>query len=81
MKPDLAPGTVNDEFNGADFARPGPQIVTAPSRISAKRHAAVEKMSGLSGADFDKAYVAAMVPEERRGIFCIRVIPWPAVKS
>jgi putative membrane protein len=42
--------------------------VTVPSEISAKHHAAVEKMSGLSGAAFDKAYVAAMVTDHEKDI-------------
>ena len=42
--------------------------VTVPSGISAKHHAAVERMSGLSGATFDKAYVAAMVTDHEKDI-------------
>jgi len=42
--------------------------VTLPSEISAKHHAAVEKMSGLSGGDFDEAYVAAMVTDHEKDI-------------
>ena len=42
--------------------------VTVPSGISAKHHAAIEKMAGMSGADFDKAYVAAMVTDHEKDI-------------
>jgi putative membrane protein len=42
--------------------------VTMPSGTSSKHHAAIEKMSGLSGADFDKAYVAAMVTDHEKDI-------------
>jgi len=42
--------------------------VTVPSEVSAKHHAAIEKLAGMSGADFDKAYVAAMVTDHEKDI-------------
>jgi putative membrane protein len=42
--------------------------VTMPSGVSAKHHAAIEKMAGMSGANFDKAYVAAMVTDHEKDI-------------
>jgi putative membrane protein len=42
--------------------------VTVPSEVSAKHHATIEKMSGMSGAGFDKAYVAAMVMDHEKDI-------------
>ena len=42
--------------------------VTVPSGVSAKHHAMIEKMAGMSGADFDKAYVAAMVRDHEKDI-------------
>ena len=42
--------------------------VTVPSGVNAKHHAAIEKMAGMSGADFDKAYVAAMVTDHEKDI-------------
>jgi putative membrane protein len=41
---------------------------TVPSSVSAKHHAAIEKMSRLSGADLDKAYVTAMVTDHEKDI-------------
>ena len=42
--------------------------VTVPENISAKHHAAIEKMSSLSGAAFDKAYVNAMLMDHEKDI-------------
>ena len=42
--------------------------VTMPSGVSAKHHAAIEKMAGMSGANFDNAYVAAMVTDHEKDI-------------
>jgi len=46
----------------------GKMSVTVPSEVSAKHHATIEKMSGMSGASFDKAYVAAMVTDHEKDI-------------
>ncbi|MGI8891075.1 MAG: DUF4142 domain-containing protein [Chthoniobacterales bacterium] len=42
--------------------------VEVPSKISAKHHAAMEKMSAMSGANFDKAYVKDMVKDHEADI-------------
>jgi putative membrane protein len=42
--------------------------VTIPDKINAKHMAMVDKMSGMSGADFDKAYVPAMVKAHKKDI-------------
>ena len=42
--------------------------VTLPSGVSAQHHAMIEKMASMSGADFDKAYVAAMVTDHEKDI-------------
>ena len=42
--------------------------VTVPEKVSAKHHATIEKMSGMSGADFDKAYVKMMVKDHKKDI-------------
>ena len=46
----------------------GKMNVKVPSEVSAKHHATIEKMSGMSGAGFDKAYVAAMVMDHEKDI-------------
>ena len=46
----------------------GKMNMTVPSEVSAKHHAAIEKMSNLSGAAFDKAYVTAMVMDHEKDI-------------
>ena len=46
----------------------GKMNVTVPGKLSAKHHATIEKMSGMSGADFDKAYVPAMVKDHEMDI-------------
>lgn len=42
--------------------------VTVPTKISAKHQATIEKMSAMSGADFDKAYVPAMIKDHEMDI-------------
>jgi len=42
--------------------------VAVATSVSAKHHGAIEKMSGLSGANFDKAYVTAMVRDHEKDI-------------
>lgn len=42
--------------------------VKVPDKVSAKHHAMIEKMSGMSGADFDKAYVKDMVKDHKMDI-------------
>lgn len=46
----------------------GKMKVTLPEKMSAKHHALVEKMAGMSGADFDKAYVPEMVKDHKKDI-------------
>lgn len=46
----------------------GKMNVKVPDKVSAKHHATIEKMSGMSGADFDKAYVKAMVKDHKMDI-------------
>ncbi len=42
--------------------------VTVPTEVSAKHKALMEKMSGMSGAAFDKAYVREMVKDHKKDI-------------
>lgn len=46
----------------------GKMNVTVPAKISAKHQAVVEKMSGMSGAAFDNAYVPEMVKDHKKDI-------------
>ena len=46
----------------------GKMNVTLPDKVSAKHHATIEKMAGMSGAAFDKAYVPAMVKDHEMDI-------------
>lgn len=41
----------------------GKMDVMVPTKVSAKHHMEMEKLSGLSGAEFDKTYVKAMVKD------------------
>ena len=45
----------------------GKMNVTVPGEVSAKHHATIEKMSSMSGAGFDKAYVAGHGDGSREG--------------
>ena len=42
--------------------------VTIPEKVNATHQAMIDKMSKLSGADFDKAYVPAMVKDHKKDI-------------
>jgi putative membrane protein len=42
--------------------------ITLPTDISAKDQALKDKLSGLSGADFDRAYITAMVRDHQKDI-------------
>lgn len=46
----------------------GKMNVTLPTTMSAKHKAMVDKMSGMSGAAFDNAYVPAMVKDHKKDI-------------
>ncbi len=46
----------------------GKMNVEVPAKISAKHHATIEKMSGLSGAEFDQAYVKEMVKDHEMDV-------------
>ena len=46
----------------------GKMNVEVPSKISAKHHATIEKMSAMSGAEFDKEYVKAMVKDHEMDV-------------
>ena len=50
-------GKANDELKGIATAKG----LTLPDKLDAKHQAMVDKLSKLSGAEFDKAYVAGMV--------------------
>jgi putative membrane protein len=50
-------GNANDELKSIASSKG----ITVPDKFDAKHQAMVDKMSKLSGAAFDKAYVAAMV--------------------
>jgi putative membrane protein len=50
-------GKANDELKSIASSKG----ITLPSTLDSKHQAMVDKMSAKSGADFDKAYVAAMV--------------------
>ncbi len=57
-------GNMNDKLK--ELA--GKMNVTLPEKVSAKHQAAVEKMSALSGAAFDNAYVPMMVKDHKKDI-------------
>ena len=57
-------GKINDNLK--ELA--GKMNVTLPATVSAKHKAAIEKMSGMSGANFDNAYVPAMVKDHKMDI-------------
>lgn len=57
-------GKINDNLK--ELA--GKMNVTLPASVSAMHKAMIEKMSGLSGADFDNAYVPAMVKAHKKDI-------------
>ncbi len=57
-------GKINDDLKEVA----GKMGVTVPTTISAKHKAAVEKMSGLSGAAFDNAYVPMMVQDHKKDV-------------
>ncbi len=57
-------GKINDNLKEVA----GKMNFTLPAKVSAKHHATIEKMSGMSGADFDKAYVPAMVKDHEKDI-------------
>ncbi len=46
----------------------GKMNVEVPSKISAKHHATIEKMSAMSGAAFDKEYVKEMVKDHEMDV-------------
>lgn len=57
-------GKINDELKEVA----GKLGVTVPTKISAKHEAAIKKMSALSGAAFDNAYVPDMVTDHKKDI-------------
>jgi putative membrane protein len=57
-------GKINDDLKQVA----GKMNVEVPAKISAKHHALIQKMSGMSGADFDKAYVKEMVEDHEMDI-------------
>ena len=57
-------GKINDDLKEVA----GKMNVTLPAKVSAKHHDTIEKMSGMSGAAFDKAYVPAMVKDHEMDI-------------
>jgi putative membrane protein len=42
--------------------------VTLPTEVNAKQKATMDKLKGLSGAEFDKAYVEAMVDDHKEDV-------------
>lgn len=46
----------------------GTKGITPPADVSAKHKAMMNKLSGMSGAAFDKAYVAEMVKDHRKDV-------------
>jgi putative membrane protein len=50
-------GKANDELKSIANSKG----ITLPEKLDSKHQAMVDKLNGLSGAAFDKAYVAAMV--------------------
>lgn len=54
----------NDEFK----AIAGEKNFSMPVRLDAKHQAVLDKLNGLSGAEFDKAYVEAMVADHEETI-------------
>ncbi len=57
-------GKIGDELK--ELA--GKMNVTLPASVSAKHKAMIDRMAGLSGADFDNAYVPAMVKAHQMDI-------------
>jgi putative membrane protein len=55
-------GKANDELKSIA----GSKGITLPDKLDAKHQAMVDKMNGLSGAAFDKAYVDAMVGAHKK---------------
>lgn len=55
-------GKANDELKSIA----GTKGITLPDKLDAKHQAMVDKLSGLSGAAFDKAYVEAMVTAHKK---------------
>ena len=54
-------GKANDELKSIATSKG----LTIPDKLDEKHQAAVDKMSKLSGAAFDKAYVSAMVKDHK----------------
>lgn len=57
-------GKINDNLK--ELA--GKMNVTLPASVGTKHKAMIEKMSGMSGADFDNAYVPDMVKDHKMDI-------------
>ena len=57
-------GKMNDDLK--DVA--GKMSVEVPAKISAKHKALIDKMAGMSGAEFDQAYVKEMVKDHEKDI-------------
>jgi len=55
-------GKANDELKSIASSKG----ITLPDKLDAKHQAMVDKMNGLSGAAFDKAYVDAMVGAHKK---------------
>jgi len=54
-------GKANDELKGIATSK----NITLPDKLDEKHQTMVDKMSKLSGAEFDKAYVSAMVKDHK----------------
>jgi putative membrane protein len=55
-------GKANDELKSIATAKG----ITIPDKLDSKHQAIVDKMNGMSVADFDKAYVNAMVKAHKK---------------
>jgi putative membrane protein len=55
-------GKANDELKSIATAKG----ITIPDKLDSKHQAMVDKMNGMSAADFDKAYVNAMVKAHKK---------------
>ncbi len=55
-------GNANDELKSIASSKG----ITVPDKLDAKHQAMVDKLTGLSGAAFDKAYVDAMVAAHKK---------------
>jgi putative membrane protein len=47
--------------------------VSSPAKLEKKGHAELDKLNGLSGADFDKEYITNMVTDHRKDLHEFRL--------